>query len=386
MIDREKILELGEEREGTCVSLYAPMHRAGAPTRENPIRFKNRIQAAERYLGDQGWEPKAIEELLAPAVERIEDYGFWQNQQDGLAMFLADGEFHEALLPLEPPELTVIAPRFHLKPLLPIITENNRFWVLVTSLNEVKLYHATRYGIEEAELPEDTPTSIQEFDKYEAFEKSGHFETMQKRGPTDQGDQAIHYGTGDADVEASRRERLLRFFRQVDNGVRDVIAGSEEPVVFIGVDYLFPLYREANQYPHLFDQNVEGNPDHWDANEVHTRSWEAIGPHFDQARIETMQRYKHLVGTGNTSEDLAEIVPAAVESRVETLIVGLDAHRWGVYDGDNRSVKIYDDFAEDSYDLLDFAALQTVRNGGTVFAVPNEHVPDGNDMVAIYRF
>lgn len=386
MIDRDKINELGAPRQGTCVSLYAPMHRVGAPTRENPIRFKNRIQEAERYLAEDGWEPKAIEELLAPAVERIENYDFWQNQEDGLAMFLAEGEYHEALLPLEPPELTVIAPRFHLKPLLPIITENSQFWVLVTSLHEIRLFRATRYGIERAELPEDTPTSIQEFDEYEAFEKSTHVENMQKRGPTSQGDQAIHYGTGDANIEASRRERLLRFFRQVDDGVRKVVAGSEEPIVFIGVDYLFPLYREANQYPHLFDQNIEGNPDHWEPKQVHESAWEVVGSHVDRSRIETLQRYKQMVGTGNTSDQLTEIVPAAVEARVETLIVGLDAHAWGVYDETNRSVKIYDAFSTDSYDLLDFAAIKTVENGGTVYAIPSEHIPDGKNMVAIFRF
>ena len=386
MIDRDKILELGATRDSTCVSLYAPMHRAGAPTRENPIRFKTRLQAAERYLSDDGWEPEAIDELLAPAKERIDDYEFWQHQEDGIAFFLADGEFHEALLPVEPPELTVVAPRFHVKPLMPIITENNRFWALVVSLQNVRLFRATRYGIDEAELPDDTPTSMEEFDKYEAFEKSGHFETVQKRGPSNKGDQAIHYGTGDADVEASRRERLLRFFRQVDNGVREVVAGSEEPLLFMGVDYLFPLYKEANKYPHIFDQSAEGNPDRWDAGEIHERAWKVVGPTFDQDRIEVLQRYKHLTGTDNVSAALEKIVPAAAEGRVDTLIVGLGAHRWGEFDEANRSVKIFDAFTTDSYDLLDFAAFQTVRNGGTVYAIPDDHVPDGEDMVAIYRF
>ena len=386
MIDRDKILELGATRDSTCVSLYAPMHRAGAPTRENPIRFKTRLQDAERYLRDDGWEPEAIDELLAPAKERIDDYEFWQHQEDGLAFFLADGEFHEALLPVEPPELTVVAPRFHVKPLMPIITENNRFWTLVVSLNQVRLFRATRYGIEQAELPDDTPTSLQEFDKYDDFEKSGHFETVQKRGAGKESDAAIHYGTGDADVEASRRERLLRFFRWVDNGVRDVIAGSDEPLLFMGVDYLFPLYREANKYAHLFEKSAEGNPDRWDDKEIHERAWQVVGPAFDQDRIDVLQRYKHLTGTDDVSAALEKIVPAAAEGRVDTLIVGLGAHRWGVYDEANRSVKIYDAFTTDSYDLLDFAAFQTVRNGGTVYAIPDEHVPDGEDMVAIYRF
>lgn len=386
MIDFEKVRSLGEPREGTCVSLYAPMERAGAPTRENPIRFKNRIQEAERWLGEEGWNAQRIDEFLAPAKERLEDYDFWQNQNDGLAMFLAEGEFHEILLPVRPPELTVVAPRFHLKPILPVVTENATFWVLVTSLNQIRLFRATRYGIEEADLPEDTPKSLQEFTKYDDYEKSGHFLTVRDLGPGKQDDDTLHYGTGDADLEASRQEQLLRFFRQVDNGVQRVVAGSEEPVVFIGVDYLFPLYRQANKYPHLYDQNVEGNPDHWDPRQIHEKAWEAIGPHFDQERIETMRRYKHLQGTGSTSDKLDEIVNAAVETRVDTLIVGLDAHRWGVFDQANRSIKIYDAFSADSYDLLDFAAIETVRNGGTVWAVEGRHVPDGKDAVAIYRF
>ena len=386
MIDLEKVRELGEPRDGTCISLYAPMHRAGAPTRENPIRFKNRIQEAERWLGEDGWEESAIDAILAPARERVDDYDFWQHQEDGLAMFLADGEFHEAVLPVDPPELTVIAPRFHLKPLIPVVTQNHTFWALAASLNAIRLFRGTRYGIEEVELPEDTPTSIEEFTQYDDFEKSGHFQTVKNRGAGRQGDESVHYGTGDADLEASRQELLLRFFRQVDNGVGEVVAGSEEPVVFLGVDYLFPLYRDANKYPHLFDQNVEGNPDRWDPKEVHSRAWDVVRDHLDHARRQTMERYESLAGTDNASDGLDDIVTAAIESRVDTLIVALDVHRWGAYDQANRSVKIYDEFSPDSYDLLDFAAVTTVQHGGTVYAVEADHVPDGKDMVAIYRF
>ena len=36
--------------------------------------------------------------------------------------------------------------------------------------------------------------------------------------------------------------------------------------------------------------------------------------------------------------------------------------------------------------LLDLAAIQTMFNGGTVYAVAPETVPDAGDLAAIFRF
>jgi len=37
-------------------------------------------------------------------------------------------------------------------------------------------------------------------------------------------------------------------------------------------------------------------------------------------------------------------------------------------------------------DLLDLAAVQTLLNGGTVYAVELEKVPDGASLAAVFRY
>ena len=58
----------------------------------------------------------------------------------------------------------------------------------------------------------------------------------------------------------------------------------------------------------------------------------------------------------------------------------------GTYDVDARKLEHHDTPTPGSYDLLDFAATQTLLNGGTVYAVPDNHVPNGGSVVAIYRY
>ena len=47
-----------------CVSMYLPTHMAGADTRENAIRFKNRLQDAERQLQALGFRRRQCQRLF----------------------------------------------------------------------------------------------------------------------------------------------------------------------------------------------------------------------------------------------------------------------------------------------------------------------------------
>ena len=62
---------------------------------------------------------------------------------------------------------------------------------------------------------------------------------------------------------------------------------------------------------------------------------------------------------------------------------------WGSYDVKKREVHLEEDQTTQrnhSEDLLDLAAVQTVLNGGTVYAVPQQEIPDGQAMAAIFRY
>ncbi len=87
-----------------------------------------------------------------------------------------------------------------------------------------------------------------------------------------------------------------------------------------------------------------------------------------------------------TSKDLEDIVRGAYHGRVEVLFVALGVQRWGFFDSATDSVRLHDTAEPGDEDLLDFAAIQTLLNGGSVYAVEPENVPDDRRVAAILRY
>ncbi len=53
---KEDLKALSTAEHAVTVSVYMPTHEAGAATRENHIRFKNRLQEAGELLAEQGYD------------------------------------------------------------------------------------------------------------------------------------------------------------------------------------------------------------------------------------------------------------------------------------------------------------------------------------------
>ena len=68
------------------------------------------------------------------------------------------------------------------------------------------------------------------------------------------------------------------------------------PLLLAGVEYLLPIYKEANTYPHLIDTVIKGNPDLLSADELHKSAWEIIRPLFQAAQEEAFAHYQQLAG------------------------------------------------------------------------------------------
>ena len=68
------------------------------------------------------------------------------------------------------------------------------------------------------------------------------------------------------------------------------------------------------------------------------------------------------------------------------LFVAIGVQRWGSFDPDTDAVHWHDKAEPGDEDLLDFAAIQTFLNGGTVYAVEPENVPDDRHLAAIFRY
>ena len=85
-----------------------------------------------------------------------------------------------------------------------------------------------------------------------------------------------------------------------------------------------------------------------------------------------LEKFDKLTGTGHASADVQEIVRAASVGRVEHLFLLENGSIPGAVDG--------------GADLLDAAAVQTLRHGGDVQTLPGTAMPSGGPICAIFRY
>jgi predicted transcriptional regulator len=149
---------------------------------------------------------------------------------------------------------------------------------------------------------------------------------------------------------------------------------------------LLPLYREANTYPHLIEEGIEGSPDKLSAEELRQRAWAFVQPCFLEEREAAAERFMQLANTDKASEKLVEIVSAAYRGRVDALFVALDLQQWGAYDPETDKVQVHQQFEPGDQDLIDFAAVQALLHGANVYAVGVEQMPLGASLAAVFRY
>lgn len=386
LLSVEELKTLVEQSNGPCVSIYMPTVKGGSEVQQNPIRFKNLMRDAEERLVAQGMRDTEAVELLTPAQQELDKDEFWQNQNDGLAVFIAPGLLRYYCLPLAFKEFVAVTEQFHLKPLLPALTGDGQFYVLALSQQDIRLFECTRHSVKEIEL-EDVPKNIDKALLYDETAQDGQFRISTSKGGTNNAFQksGTFHGQGSPDRD-KHQEDILQFFHMVDQGLQKYLCDKSAPLVLAGVEYLFPLYREANAYNHLVDEGITGNPKLLEPEDLQAKAWEIVEPLFSQAKQEAIDHYKELTPTGRASNDLKEVVPAAYYGRVEELFVAVGVQQWGCFNPETSTIDIHSDAEPGDRDLLDAAAVQTILNGGTVYAVEPEKVPDKAPVAAVFRY
>jgi len=377
---KSELSTLMQKHEGLCVSIFLPTHRSGAEVQQNQIRLRKLLREAEERLIKGGLRPQEAKTLMEPASGLVNNLLFWKRQSDGLALFLHSGVFKYYCLPLAVSELIVVADRFHVKPLLPALNRDERFYVLALSQNEVRLLQGTGQGVTEIDI-DSVPKSLAEALQYDERGKQIRF----RAGSPGSGERGTMLSGHGADVEDGK-DNLLRYFRQIDKGLRDLLREQRVPLILAGVDYLFPIYNEVNTYPFLLAEGVAGNPKGMNNEQIHRQAWQIVRPYFQRSEDEALAQYRQSQGTGLTSNDIAEIVSAAAHGRVGLLFVALGLQQWGLFDPEKDTIQLQGKRESGSEDLLDFAAIQTYLNGGTVFALPAERMPDGLQLAAVFRY
>ncbi|MBW4443589.1 MAG: hypothetical protein KME10_20610 [Plectolyngbya sp. WJT66-NPBG17] len=379
----EELKELVEQPQGLCVSLYMPTMQIGAETRQNSVRFKNLIRQAEAQLEKYEFRPADISEFLQPAIDLDKDE-FWQDQNADLALFISEGFFRFYRVPIDMIELVVVNDRFHLKPLIPLLSGDDRFYILTLGQRDVRLLEGNRYGMTREIEIEGMPKSMDEALQYDETSKD-----EQRRQGAGAGRSALQAGGsyhGQGGERENVKEDLLQYFHLVDKALHDFFRDRRSPLVLAGVNYLLPIYQEANTYNFIVEEGIQHNTKERSAQELHAEAWAIVEPQFKADQQKAIDYYHESIAAGKGSNDLNEVIQGAFYGRVEQLFVPVGVQRWGHFDPDSMELEMHNDAQPGDEDLLNAAAIQTIFHGGTVYAVQPQEVPDETPVAAVFRY
>ncbi len=373
---------LAEAPSGPCVSCFLPTHRNPSEKKEDRTRLKNLLNEAEERLIEQEMRTPEARRRLEPARDLLDDEPFWETVRDGLAIYVSPSIFRAYSVSSPLREFLQVGDRFHLKPLLPVLRGDGRFFLLALSQQRVALLEGTRESLVELAVPK-LPKNIADALHVESFPPERQLNSR-SQSPKGGRRQSLWHGHAQETQDITRP--LLEFFHAVDHSVAAYLRGERVPLLLTAVDYLHPLYAQVNTYAHLLSDGVHGNPEVFNIEELHRRAWAIVQTALDRELDHAIAEFGEYAGGPRSSQEVSTIVVGAYFARVGRLFVAQDAELWGRFDPQTLEVSVHAQRQAGDVDLVDWTAVRTLSTEGIVHAVPRERVPGGGPMAALFRF
>ena len=382
IIVKKDIERLDSLRSAFCISIFMPTHRVGEDVLQgkDSLLLKNQLKEVKTKLEKEALGRNEINDLVTPIQVLIDDGEFWRHQSEGLALFLTDGIFKKYSLPIRFEPFNYVANSFYLSPLLPIFTGDGTYFVLTLELENVNLYKQTRYHSSKIFIEELIPHRMEEQVGYDYEQKNLQFRSQHQGHGA-----ASFHGHGATDRD--RKVEISRYFWAIDQGLMTMLREENKPMILACQDFLFPIYQKVNTYKNLLVDHILCNLSEADEVLLHELAWKKMEPIFDRERKQRIELFKKHEGTGRTSSEIQGVVPAALEGRIDTLFLQKNENIWGIYEPKKRHVRIDERALPSNVSLLNMAAIRTFLNGGKVYVMEKEAMPDTYAKVnALFRY
>jgi len=383
---RDDLSALAGDGDGWRLSFYMPLSRTGREVMQAPILLKEMRSRAAAELEARGCGPDAAAELLEPIDRIYEGTEVAILQGAGLAVLSSTGFSASFLLPEEPPAMVSVDKRFALEPLLPLLFEDGRFFLLALSLNAVRLWEADRLHLREVSF-EGMDTNLRDALHLEEDEAYHMFHAGAPASGRNTGSSMFYgYGGGGGDNKDGKRN-ILEFFRLIDKGVRLKLPDSDTPLMLTGVESLMPIYRQANSHPSLLDGFVPGNQDAIpDRDDLHAKAWMAFGEERDRGKKRVLALYQERLASPLAVSGLRNVIQAAHQGRVNLLFVRKGARQWGWFDPSEYRIEFADGPVADAEELFNRSCILALTTGAKVYMLNDGEIPEGADIAALCRY
>jgi hypothetical protein len=382
LLTKKLIQELLSADQAPCLSLYMPAHKTHPENLQDIILFKNLVRQLEESLM-QKYSAKEAQEYLDPLQALANDNDVWNYTKVGLAVFSAKGMFKVVGLHKSVEKLAMVADSFHTKPLWQYLQSLDHFHLLGLTLHDIRLFEGTRHSLSEVELTTDTPKTITEALGDELSEK--HL-TAASYGGVGGESTGMYHGHGGYKEEAEKDAE--RFFRVVAKAINEHISKPTGwPLILAALPEHHNLFQKVSKNPLLLSNGIDINPSSVSTDQLAKMAWEIMEPEYNLKLDTLVERFEQARANGKGSDDYKEVAVAAVEGRVDTLIVEADriiaVRITNLVTGNTQKKDMKNPKVDD---LLDDMGELVIKMGGQVMVLPTDKMPSNKGLAAIFRY
>ncbi|MEA4890702.1 MAG: hypothetical protein VB070_14690 [Clostridiaceae bacterium] len=379
-LTKDQLDHLLQVQKFPCVSLYMPVQKEGADTRQGSILLRKTIKTIDEKLHGMSVRTPVIEHLIKPVEALYDDALFWEYQDLGLGLLFNDDGLNIWHLPFPCLESVTLSDRYMILPLLATIGMDRSYSMLSLGLADTHLYRCTRHTLTEVTVP-NMPASLKSVIETYSTEKQ-----LQHNSGVSGGGSAVFHSAESA--KDSEKDRIGEYFRQIESSLKKVLPHDDSPLVVTCVDYLFPIFRSIFKDPRLMNEHISGAPDSYKRDALLRQGWQIIQGVYHEAKTNALKTYRKLQGSDRVEEDIRKILPAAQAGRLDILFLQQWQRIWGQYNPLDGHVKRIDPEPElyGAPDLLNQAALLTLDHGGQVFSLDRQEMPSPTACIGVMRF
>lgn len=383
---RADLIALAQSTGFPRLSIYLPTHLTYPEIEQDPIRLSTLLKDAEQQLATAGLRRPDIDDLLAEARGRVPAAMFWRFQDHGLAVLIEKGTTHWVKLPHSVPERVIVGPRYHLRPMIRMFRNGDKFHLLAISRDKLQFFSGRERELLEVAV-DGMPVGMAEIRQRTEYEDQLGFHARDRGDPSSGAEHGKFHALG-VSPEDYADVLLDNLLREVAKAVDRHLARSEEPLVVAADPRTLGHFRKHLVYRYVAPEAIQSDPVALGEETLHAEAWRIAEPIVRADRENARRRLRAwLEGAAIPgARDPQMLLRDAIAGRVDCLFLAPDAKVWGYFDEAFQVVRIDQEPGPDNEDILNRLAIETLTRGGDVFTLPDDLRDRIGPAAGLYRY
>lgn len=377
-----EIKKLVEYMAPNSVSLYIPTPEIGSQGHMQPARLHNALrEGLEKLQLSTLYDKERFDAIFKEIADSTE---FREQRYPALAVYIGMDMYAWYQLPVAVEQLVVVSNRFHIRPLLPLVTQQQEFYLLSLNKDNVALYKGDRDSLLEVTVAH-LPKNVEAVVGVEADDRQLQFHTSTKGSGTGKRPAMFHGPSWKDDKQVYTD----RFLNAVNEAVNTYLQKqkTKPPLLLSGVERMIVDYKGLNSYENLITELfLEGNYSRDSLAQLHERVITLFKPYVIKQAVIEVTEFVDRGSADKFSTEVTEVIKQARLGRVATLLLAENVHKWGNFDP--NTLEVHEDLRPtgNNSDLFDIACAEVLFTDGTVYVVPEIEIPNNLSIVAVYRY